>query len=127
MSARAAGLRVLVVDDEALVARALQRMLARHGAEVVVAHDGAEGLARVREGQFDAVVSDVRMPTMDGPTMLRALRDAADPTPFVFLTGYNDATDAALIALGADTVLGKPVLTDQLVDAVVACVARARR
>lgn len=101
--------RVLVVDDEPLLVSALIRTLARIGCEGVGAHDGLEALARVRDdAPIELVFCDVRMPNMDGPTLLQELRAAGASMPFVFLTGYGDHSDAELRAMGAAAVCGKP-------------------
>lgn len=111
--------RVLVVDDEPLLVAALVRTLARIGCDVVGANDGLDALDRVgAEGPFDLVICDVRMPKMDGPAFLRALRARGEVVPFVFLTGYGDHSDTELLALGADAVCGKPTPPARLRDLV---------
>jgi len=111
--------RVLVVDDEPLLVSALVRTLARMGCEAVGAHDGLEALDRLHEeGPFDLVLCDVRMPRMDGPTLLGELRAIGASMPFVFLTGYGDHSDAELRAMGAAAVCGKPTPPAMLRDVV---------
>jgi two-component system response regulator AtoC len=108
---------VLLVDDEPLLVDAMGRLLRRAGERVTEAADGVEALQRLREQPVDVILSDVRMPQLDGPGLLRALRDDGDPTPLVFLTGYGDASDGDLVALGASEVLSKPVTLDRLLAA----------
>jgi CheY-like chemotaxis protein len=109
----------LVVDDEPLLVSALIRTLARIGCEGIGAHDGLEALARVRdEPPIDLVLCDVRMPNMDGPTLLKELRALGAAMPFVFLTGYGDHSDAELRAMGAVAVCGKPTPASILRDVV---------
>ncbi|MCA2979754.1 MAG: response regulator [Myxococcaceae bacterium] len=102
--------RILVVDDEPLLVRALQRVLFHEGVDAVGAGDGHEALEHLREARFDLVLCDVRMPGMDGPTALRTAKARGDALPpWVFLTGYADSADATLLALGAVAVHGKPI------------------
>lgn len=102
--------RVLVVDDEPTLVRVLVRILQRDGITAVGALNGTEALARVEEGPFDLILCDVRMPGLDGPSTLCELqRRMAEVPPVVFLTGYADMTDAALLRLGACAVYGKPI------------------
>ncbi len=109
---------VLVVDDEPALVRALRRLLSLHAIDVVGATDGADALRVLAETRVDVVVSDVRMPVLDGPGLLRALRERGDHTPVLFLTGYGDQTDADLRRIGAVDVLGKPVEAPVLAAAI---------
>lgn len=113
----AAPLRVLLVDDEPLLVDALGRLLRRAGLRVTEASDGLEALQRLRDERVDVILSDVRMPQLDGPGLLRALRTGNDTTPLVFLTGYGDYADHDLLALGASEVLSKPVTLPRLLAA----------
>lgn len=101
--------RLLVVDDEPLLVRILEHLLTRSGFAVTTALDGREALQRVQEQRFDLVLSDVKMPVMDGAAFVQALQQLPDPPPVVFLTGYGDHTDPYLRSLGAKAVVGKPV------------------
>ena len=67
-------LRMLVVDDEASVRVALQRYFASKGHEVETTASGKDGLARLREGSFDAVIVDMRMPDLSGEQLYEELR-----------------------------------------------------
>lgn len=107
-----AKLRILVVDDEPLLLRALTRLLLRQGWQVTTAGDGQAALQILAENEFDLILSDVRMPRLDGPGLLIALSKRSTPMPpFVFLTGYGDRPDEELLSLGARAVYGKPVDT----------------
>jgi nitrogen regulation protein NR(I) len=105
----AAKKQVLVVDDEANLRRVLAAQLARDGHEVHVAADGEEGLAFLREHHIDLVITDLRMPKVDGMDLLRAaLRD--DPArPVVMMTAHG-TVDTAVEALktGAFDYVTKP-------------------
>jgi two-component system, OmpR family, response regulator len=101
---------VLVVDDEPLLLASMARMLRRHGLRVEAAGNGLEGLEKAMTWRPDWIVSDVRMPVMDGPTMVRQLRARGlDHVRIAFLSGYNDVTAAELEELGVERVLAKPM------------------
>ena len=99
--------RILVVDDEPLLVRALERLLARAGFETSSASNGSAALELIARHDFSLIICDVRMPVMDGVGLLRALANQGPPV--VMLTGYGDESDQALRELGASAVLGKPV------------------
>lgn len=90
------GARVLVVEDEAALAHAVADGLREAGFEVELARDGEEALAVVGERSFDAIVCDLRMPRMDGPTFYRAIAAtaAALARRVIFVTGDVAGTDA---------------------------------
>jgi EAL domain-containing protein (putative c-di-GMP-specific phosphodiesterase class I) len=115
----ATGARVLVVDDEPLLRRALARVLAAEGFEIVQACDGAEALAQLEETAVDVVVSDVQMPNVTGIEMLRAIRQRDMELPVILLTALP-SIEAALEAkrYGAFHYLTKPVDSACLVLAV---------
>jgi EAL domain-containing protein (putative c-di-GMP-specific phosphodiesterase class I) len=118
------GTRVLLVDDEEPLRRALARMLAAEAYEVVQAADGREALEQLAGAEFDVVVSDVKMPHMSGLDLLRAIRQKDLELPVILLTG-GPTTEAALEAKrhGALHYLTKPVDKQRLLLAV----ARASR
>jgi CheY-like chemotaxis protein len=104
--------KVLIVDDEPDIRRIARLGLARVGGmEVVEAANGAEGLIRAKEDHPDAVLLDVMMPALDGPTTLARLREdpATAGIPVVFLTAKAIAAEVdRLKSLGAAGVLTKP-------------------
>ena len=105
---RRRGGRILVVDDEPEVARLLEEILAADGHRVDTAVNGAEALGKLREGGYDAVLSDIRMPILDGPGLYRWLeRERPQLTRrIVFMTGdtLSPQTREFLDASGAPTV-----------------------
>lgn len=82
-----AGLRILVVDDDVAVATSVSELLRREGCQVEMAHDGLAGLRRFEAGRFDAVVSDVVMPDLDGYDLYMEIRKRGD-VPVILMTGY---------------------------------------
>jgi two-component system cell cycle sensor histidine kinase/response regulator CckA len=86
------GGKVLLVEDEDMVRAVAERALTRAGYQVTACPGGVEGLAAIEEGtEFDIVVSDVVMPGMDGPAMVRAIREKRPRIPVLFMSGYAEA------------------------------------
>lgn len=119
-ASRLLGLRVLIVDDSRINRRVLRRFLAPLEADVVEACNGSEGLDHARTGGFDVALVDVQMPLMDGPQMIRRLREAEARSglprlPVVAVTA-NVQTDqiASYHEAGMDRVLPKPLRRDVL-------------
>jgi len=85
------GGRILLVEDEDTVRAVAERALTRQGYTVVTARDGDEGLEAVKlDDGFDLIVSDVVMPSMDGPAMAREIRKLAPKLPVLFMSGYAE-------------------------------------
>lgn len=103
------GMRILLVEDERTLARAIKRGLEADGLLVEVVHDGAAGLQEAIDGGYDAVVLDIMLPGRSGYDVCRDLRSAGVWTPIMMLTakdGEYDEVDA--FDLGADDYLTKP-------------------
>ncbi len=101
--------QILVVDDEANLRRVLAAQLTRDGYEVHVAEDGEQGLAFLREHHIDLVITDLRMPKLDGMDLLRAaLRDDAS-RPVVMMTAHGTVDNAVeALKTGAFDYITKP-------------------
>ncbi len=107
--------RVLVVDDEPAVRRALERALKLDSYEVDLAADGEEALDVMASNPADAMILDVAMPRLDGLEVCRRMRAAGDRTPILMLTA-RDAIDDRVKGLdvGADDYLVKPFALREL-------------
>jgi two-component system, OmpR family, response regulator MprA len=107
--------RVLVVDDEPAVQRALERALRLENHDVVLAGDGEQALDALARSPADAVILDVMMPRLDGLEVVRRMRRAGDRTPVLMLTA-RDAIDNRVEGLdvGADDYLVKPFALREL-------------
>lgn len=105
-------MKILVIDDEPDVRRIATLSLVNVGGfEVIEAAGGTEGLARAAEEQPDAILLDVMMPVMDGPTTLAALRadERTRGIPVIFVTARAMSSDVErLRSLGATGILTKP-------------------
>jgi two-component system response regulator AtoC len=102
-------MRILCCDDEELVRWSVQAHLKKAGHEVDVAKDGVEALEAVDKGAYDAVILDLKMPRLDGLSVLRRLRETHPQVPIVMITAHG-AIDSAIEAtrLGARAYLSKP-------------------
>ncbi|MDV3237628.1 MAG: sigma-54 dependent transcriptional regulator [Gammaproteobacteria bacterium] len=102
--------RILVVDDEAKMRRLLELALKGLGHEVVQAEDGEAALAAFDTAPFDLVLSDLRMPRMDGLQLLRALRERGEDVPVIVLTAYASIETAVeAMRLGAADYMLRPL------------------
>ncbi|MCA9602824.1 MAG: sigma-54 dependent transcriptional regulator [Polyangiales bacterium] len=114
MTVRSRG-SVLIIDDEKNILSALMTALRVEHYDVDVAGSGALGLKRAREKQYDLVLLDVRMPDMDGLSLLKTLRAEGSTVPVIVMSGHG-TIDTAVEAtrLGAQDFLEKPISTDRL-------------
>jgi CheY-like chemotaxis protein len=107
--------RVLLVDDNETLRRALRRSLTQEGHHVVEAGNGREAIQRATEEDFDVIVSDVRMPDMDGVELLRAIHERDADLPVLLITGDPElGTAMKAVEYGALEYLTKPVDVDKL-------------
>lgn len=105
----AASVRVLVIDDEPFVRDTLGEILRQQHHDVVVADDGASGLARFQEEAFDLVMTDLAMPGMSGWQVAQAVKAARPQVPVVLVTGWGVEVQAdELQTHGVDRVMTKP-------------------
>jgi two-component system, OmpR family, KDP operon response regulator KdpE len=121
------GIRILLVDDESAIRRALRPPLVELGFLVVEAVRGEEALQLMRSAQFDAVLLDINMPGIGGIETLRRIRATAPRLPVLMLT-VRDAEEEKVNALeeGADDYITKPFSTRELIARVRAAVRRVR-
>jgi CheY-like chemotaxis protein len=107
---------ILVVDDDASVLIASRRILAKYGYTVLEAPGGEEALelARQHADRIDVVLTDVRMPGLDGPSLVRKLADVLPTLRVIYMSGYTDGRlDQELPAPGR-AFLAKPFTVEQL-------------
>jgi len=109
---------ILLVEDEDMVRTVAERALTRQGYTVLTASDGEQGLARIEQGdRIDLLISDVVMPGMDGPTMVRAARAARPDLPVLFMSGYAEEQLRNSIDIPNVSFLPKPFSVSQLAEA----------
>lgn len=122
--------RILVVDDEPKLLRAVAVTLRAEGYDVTTAHSGADALVRLNEAMPDLIVSDIRMPGLDGHQLARALR--AHPRtaliPIIFLTAKDERKDRlAGLRTGVDAYLTKPFDPEELLAVIANILNRVER
>ena len=115
---------ILIVDDEANMRRILQAMLEREGYHVLQATNGEEALETLREYAVSTVISDLRMPKMDGMTLLHEIKENFPNIPVIVITAFGTVEAAVeALKLGATDFITKPFDRDQLSQ----IVGKARR
>ena len=117
--------RILVVEDEPMVAEVVERYLHREGYDVDVVQDGREALTAVEEKSPDLIVLDIMLPGVDGIEICRHVR-ARSAIPIIMLTARGEEVDRLLgLGLGADDYVVKPFSPRELVARVKAVLRRA--
>lgn len=120
-------MRILVVEDEPSVATGVERALVAEGYGVDVVGDGGDGLTQARTGQYDVLILDIMLPTLNGYEICRELRAEGDWTPILILTAKSGEFDEAEgLELGADDYLTKPFAMVVLLARVAALLRRPR-
>lgn len=123
--------RILIIEDEKQLVRALRGYLEQAGFEVLTAYDGRTGYFMARQEKPDLIILDLMLPEMDGLDVCRALRRDPDPTvaevPIIMLTARVEETDRVLgLELGADDYVTKPFSPRELVARVRAMLRRLK-
>ena len=108
-------MRILLVEDEKDLSRAIARMLTKDGYDVDCVYDGVDGLSFSLSGLYDLIMLDVIMPKMNGFEVLSELRRKKVETPILMLTALGDEQDKiAGLDRGADDYVSKPFSFDEL-------------
>lgn len=122
--------RLLLIDDEPKLLRALELTFRTEGYEVLTARSGEEALMRLAEALPDLIVSDIRMPGMDGYSLARKLRNSPRTSliPIVFLTAKDQLEDRLQgLKTGVDSYLTKPFEMEELLAVVANILSRVKR
>ena len=107
--------RVLVVDDEAAIRRALRDILEFEKYDVVEATNGTECLVKLKQGKFDVIVLDIKMPQMDGMDALDRIGILSPETPVIMISGHADIDTAVeSVRKGAFDFISKPLDLNRL-------------
>jgi excisionase family DNA binding protein len=110
--------RVLVVDDESSIRELLQKTLALAEYDVDVAPDGRAALERLRLGNYDLLIADLKMPGMDGLTLIREAKRLKTDLPVIIITGFSTESSAIeAVNLGVAGYLTKPFRVPQVLAA----------
>jgi signal transduction histidine kinase len=117
-------LRILIVEDEPDVRTFLSTLLSHEGYIIEQVTDGESALALCQPGRWDAIISDLAMPKMDGRSLVMHLRARMDTTPVIIITGVSDlAVQNAVLQSGATLVLPKPFTAADFLRAIAAVCA----
>jgi DNA-binding NarL/FixJ family response regulator len=122
--------RLLVVDDEPILLKAVAATLRAEGYDVTTARSGADALVAINQTMPDLIVSDIRMPGMDGYEFARILRSNARTAliPIIFLTAKGERRDRiAGFRSGVDAYLTKPFDPDELLAVITGILSRMER
>ena len=119
--------KILLVEDDAAIVVTLSRVLADEGCDVAVEKRGDTGLARARDGVFDVVITDLKLPGLDGLALVRDLHAARPRLPILMMTAHG-STETAIEAIqaGAYDYLVKPLEIPPLLDLLEQAVAASR-
>jgi two-component system KDP operon response regulator KdpE len=117
--------KVVVIDDEASICRALRINLSARSYDVKTASDGASGLATVARERPDVVIVDLGLPDMDGAEVIRGIRGWSSAPIIVLSARESEATKVAALDAGADDYVTKPFGMDELLARLRAAVRRA--
>jgi CheY-like chemotaxis protein len=115
---------VLVVDDEPMLLDIFSEWLREESGHVLTAGDGAEALQMLRDNHVDVIISDVRMPVMDGILLLKNLTTYSGlsqsnlPPKMIFISGFTDLEPREGYDLGVEAIMQKPVDRVQFLDSV---------
>ncbi|MCX5708281.1 MAG: response regulator [Candidatus Omnitrophica bacterium] len=111
--------KILVIDDEAMITKSLQKLLKKQSYEATIVSSGQEALEKVKSADFDLIVLDIRMPEMDGIETIRKIREFRSQSgksqiPEVVITGYADEDKyKSAVELKVSAYLYKPFDTSE--------------
>lgn len=123
------GNKILIVDDDKEMCKEIKEVLCDEGYDVSMSHDGLEGYSLIKEGGFDLVLLDVRLPHMNGLEILKSVREMKNNVGIIVITGmplsggpteeHRKTVDQALETLKlANAVLSKPFSMQKMISAV---------
>ena len=105
---------VLFVDDEPLLRESIGAWLAAKAGRALCAQHGAEALEILGTNKIDLLLTDVRMPVMDGIALIKKIAEAEPKPRVILVTGYNDLTPPEAYKLGVDAIVEKPIDREEL-------------
>jgi DNA-binding NtrC family response regulator len=112
-------MRILVIDDEAVVLESCRKILSSEGFEVVLVSTVEDALMALDKDDFSVVLIDIKMPERDGLSLMEELKERAERIPMVVMSGYHTAeTVEEATSRGAVAFIPKPFTPDELLSAV---------
>ncbi|MDO4745995.1 MAG: response regulator transcription factor [Bacillota bacterium] len=120
-------IKILIVEDEQMLAEILSDTLSDRDFEVHLAYDGIQALEAVRKDSFDVIVSDIMMPHLDGYSLAKKLRSEGYNSPILFLTARSSTEDVVKgFEAGGNDFLKKPFAIDELIVRIKALAGRVQ-
>lgn len=110
--------KILVVDDELALAETLKDLLVFHGYEVEIATNGVLAKDLLDKNKFDLVISDIRMPMMDGMQLLQHINQNHRGVPVILISGFSDYDEKTASEKGARGLVSKPMDIENLIKIV---------
>jgi DNA-binding NtrC family response regulator len=112
-------MKILVVDDDAIVVKSCKRILEAEGFEVLTVPSADEALETVKKYDFDLLLIDVKMPKRDGMYLMREVKKDLPEIPIIVMSGYpTPETVADVLELGATQFIPKPFRPDELIKTI---------
>jgi DNA-binding NtrC family response regulator len=112
-------MKILVVDDDAIVIKSCKRILEAEGLEVLTVASADEALEIIRKYDFDLLLIDVKMPKHDGMFLMREIKKDLPETPIIVMSGYpTPETVSEVLKLGATQFIPKPFRPDELIKTI---------
>ena len=112
-------MKILVVDDDAIVIKSCRRILEAEGFEVTTVPSAEEALEKIKYLEFDSLLMDVKMPKHDGIFLMREIKKNWPGIPIIVMSGYpTPETIADVLKLGANQFIPKPFRPDELMKVV---------
>jgi DNA-binding NtrC family response regulator len=112
-------MKILVVDDDAIVVKSCKRILEAEGFEVITVPSADDALETVKKYDFDLLLIDVKMPKRDGMYLMREVKKDLPEIPIIVMSGYpTPETVADVLKLGATQFIPKPFRPDELTKSV---------
>lgn len=106
--------KILIIEDEIKIARFIELELMHEGYKVEQSHDGREGLEKAETGDFDLIILDIMLPSMNGIEVLRRIRQSSE-VPIIMLTAKGEVMDKVIgLDMGANDYLTKPFAIEEL-------------
>lgn len=120
--------QVLIIEDDTEISKVVSINLESHGIKTEQVHDGLLGLKRAKSFEFDLIILDIMLPSLDGISICRKLREENYDTPILMLTAKIDEIDLVLsLELGADDYMKKPFSMREFLARVGALIRRSEK
>lgn len=112
-------MKILVVDDDAIVTKSCKRILEAEGFEVLAVPSADQGIEAIKHDDFDLLLMDVKMPKHDGLYLMREIKKDWPDIPIIVMSGYpTQETIADVLRLGPNEFIPKPFRPDELLKSV---------